>query len=285
MVVRLQSGTEKKTILAPNAQAYIMSQSVELQSFQPGQYVVLKISSPINEDPWQVEVVMDTHSSKQYSSYRTISPLSTKIKAGGFATSAGPSTANVPPLTAYYPNTVYNPWGNTYTMPTGSGFGPGAGTLKANPAPFYSPAIGAVMSGSTGSSPGTSPGNSSFAQGPLTPQDGGGNGSIVPNNLNITPDKADWVGKPTEPTAKMKLVEFQGKITGHEPDRFAILVQDFNTSTVYTVIVIQNRTKIFDYTSNEVVSQDQLTFGRVVRIMGAGDANNIVRASSIRVQR
>ena len=291
LTVELKSGTRKQAVLVKHAKAYILNQPARFNAFKPGQYVVLKICNPLNDSPWQVEVLMDTYSAKQYTTYRTVTPMHPKTASGGFATSGGASAPGLPPVTGVYPSAISNQWPNNNKLPQGLTWGTStAGSMKAQPSPWGSPAMGAVLSGSPGNGNPSAAGNPApgvinydTGPAPTTNTTGEPKGSVIPN-LGIKPDQGNWAAKPTEKLPSKRVMNVQGKIRQYDPGYSTLYVQDFNKPLIYTVIITRN-TKLIDYMTGEPVTANQLRAGLVVKVLGTGGDDNVIRSSQIRVQR
>jgi hypothetical protein len=286
LVVKLQSGMEKRVVLAENAKAYFLNQPAEISAIKPGQYVVIKLCSPMNEDPWRAELVLDAYSAKQYSSYRTIAPVTPKMARGGFATSAGAASPGLPPLTGVYPNAITKQWPNNSQLPDSLKWNPvNSGTLKAQPSPMGSPAIGAVLSGEQGADPGW--GGVSYETWPVSGQPGGGDGSVMSQGDDkpvVNPNQGDWAAKPLEGPSKMKVIELLGRVGHYDAGYQALYVQDLNSEKVYTVLVKSN-TKILDYNTNQPLPLESVASGLIVLVSGTCSSDNVVRVRQMRVQR
>lgn len=296
MVIKLKSGSEKKVVLTRHAKAYKLNQPALFSSFHPGEYVVVKICNPINESPWQAEIIMDNYSAKQYSAYRTITPTHTKTAGGGFATSAGAAPEGLPPVTGVYPNATNAHWPNNNQLPSTITWGQpkGKSSMKAAPSPWGSPAMGSVLSGpqSENSQSISSGGGVSYDTGPAAAQPGGGTGSIMNEeqkqtegtNLGITPGQGAWAANPTQEAPTRKMINFQGKVRRYDAAYNAFYVMDMSSSKIYTV-KLRNSTKITDYFTKQSLTPEQVTTGKVVAVSGVLNPNKIVEALQIRVQR
>lgn len=287
IVVKLQSGMEKTVVLTENAKAYFLNQPAELSAIKPGQYIVVKLCCPMNEEPWRAELIMDSYSAKQYTSYRTLAPASPRIAKGGFATSAGASYPGLPPLTGVYPNAITRQWPNNSQLPESLKWNPSnSGSFKAQPAPMGSPAIGAVLSGSTEADP-YGWGGVSYDSGPVTGQTGGGNGSVLAQEEDkpkINPGQGDWAAKPLEGPSSMRVIELLGRVSHYDAGIQAFYVQDLNSEKVY-VVQAKCTTKILDYNTNQALPLAYVTPGLIIIVSGTCSSDNVVRVRQMRVQR
>ncbi len=288
LTVELKSGTRKEAVLVKHFKAYILNQPARLNAFKPGQYVVLKICNPLNDSPWQVEVLMDTYSARQFTQYRTVTPIHPPTASGGFATSGGSSSPGLPPVTGVYPNAISNQWPNNNQLPQGLTWNPNnSGTMKAQPSPWGSPAMGDVVSGNpgTGNPPMVSDGGVvNYDTGPaVTATSEDSKGSVIPN-LGIKPDQGNWASKPTENLPTRRVMDIMGRIRQYDAGYSTLYVEDFNKPVIYTVLFSPN-SKILDFMTNETVAGEHLKVGLVVKVLGTGGDDNVIRASQIRVQR
>lgn len=289
IVLKLQSGTEKNIILAGNCKAYKLNQKAILPDFRVGEAIVVKICSPLNEDPLRAEIIMDPYSASQYQSFKTLTPTYDQNKAGGgFATSCGAAPTGLPPVTGVYPG-AKGGWPNNNSLPaslSGPSGGPQGGSMNAAPAPWGSPAIGDVLSGGGGGT--GSWGSPADGSGTISSGAPGGTGSVVTEAASsgsaVTPDQANWVVNPTEKVDKVKPVSFQGKVFQVNPNYKAIYVNELGTNKTYTVM-IRPGTKIQDFMTNQPLLLEQIQLNFVVNIMGSSSMDGIVDASMVKVQR
>ncbi len=289
IVLKLQSGTEKNVILAGNCKAYKMNQKAILPDFRVGEAIVVKICSPLNEDPLRAEIIMDQYSASQYQSFKTITPTYDQSKAGGgFATSCGAAPTGLPPVTGVYPG-AKGGWPNNNSLPaslSGPSGGPQGGGMNAAPAPWGSPAIGDVLSGGGGGT--GSWGNPADGGGTISSGAPGGTGSVVTEAAStgsgVTPDQANWVVNPTAKKDNVKDVSFQGKVFQVNPGYKAIYVNQLGSNKTYTVM-IRPATKIQDFMTNQPLTLEQIQLNFVVNVMGSSSTDGIVDASMVKVQR
>jgi hypothetical protein len=188
IVLKLGSGAEKTVLLEEECKAYKQSQPARLHQFRVGEYVVLKLSSPLNEDPLRAEIIMDEVSAKRFQAQRTIVPL-VRIVTGGFATTGGTAAPGMAPLTGNYVNAVTPPPGVQHITGSpyhsGSTFPSGNAPTSAAASPWGSPAFGSVISPPP--DPATNP---SCSPNPPPAQ---GQGSTNPQGSPTTSPGQDWL--------------------------------------------------------------------------------------------
>jgi hypothetical protein len=190
MVIVLRSGAQRTIMFEDKCIAYKFNQSAHLSQFKPGDYVVIKISSPLNYEPMHAEIVMDEISARSYVERRTIVPM-IRPSGGGFATTAGAASRSVVPLTGAYINAVTPPPGVTAvergTNPAMDAFSPvGTAPGTVAPSPWGSPAMASVISPPPESTPGMGYSPNPPAAGSSPPQTTGGWGDSVPG-VSVVP--------------------------------------------------------------------------------------------------
>lgn len=292
IVIKLKSGTEKNVILVSRCKAYRLNQRAHLSSFRIGEQIVIKICSPLNANPLKAEILMDKFSAKQYASYKTTTPLYDPTKTGGgYATTGGAAPIGLPPVTGVYPNAVGSGWPNNNQLPNSvkMGSSPSGGGMKAAPAPWGSPAIGPVLSGSGGGGGSADWGSPAGGGGgeSISGQLGGGNGSVMPSDTQpqgVIPGQGAWVANPTAQKKRGKNVSFQGKVFQVNHNYNAIYVNSFGQKKTYTVM-IRPKTKILDFMSKQQLTLDQIRMKQVVQVTGTSAMDGIVDATTVMVQR
>ncbi|MCE1246900.1 MAG: hypothetical protein LWY06_09665 [Firmicutes bacterium] len=279
IIIKLKSGTEKRITLAPGCQAYRLNEKALLTSFQLGEEIVVKICSPLNEDPLRAEILMDKFSAAQYLSFKTVTPTyDTNSKSGGFATTCGAAPNSMPANKGNYPGG--SNWDTAVAMPTMSS--PTGGSMTANPAPWGSPYIGPAISGGGSDASWGSP-----AGGTISSPAGGGPGSITTDSSTsggVDPKAGAWVANPVKQTKSAKPVEMQGKISQINANYNAIYVTPFGKTETYTVMV-RGTTRVTDFMTKQPLTFSQFQMNQVVKITGTTASEGIIDASSVMVQR
>lgn len=289
ITLRLQSGAEKKVVLVPGAKAYRLNQPAILPNFNVGDEVVVKICSPLNEDPLRAEILMDKFSASQYSAFKTTTPTYNKSQAGGgFATSGGAAPIGLPPVSGVYPNAAGG-WPNNNTLPSSvgpMGSGPAGGSMTAAPSPWGSPAIGDVLSGGGGGASQTW-GTPSPATGTISAQPSfGGESSVMSPDVSsgVTPNQGAWVANPTADKQRVKQVSLQGRVFEVNQNMSSIYVNELGSNKTYTV-TIRPDTNIRDIITGSPLTMNQILVNQVVNISGESSMEGIVTAKAIQVQR
>jgi hypothetical protein len=285
IIIKLKSGSEKRVILAPGCQAYRMNEKALLSGFQLGEEVVIKICSPLNEDPLRAEILMDRYSAAQYLSFKTVTPTyDTNSKSGGFATSCGAAPKTMPAMKGVYPGGPNWHSGNTVPDSAPMGSSPAGGAMTANPSPWGSPAIGSVISGGGGGD--ASWGSPSVSGETISTPSSGGPGSITSGSTSggVDPKSGAWVANPVKQNKSEKPIEIQGKVTQINPNYNAIYVTPFGKTETYT-IMIRGNTKLLDFMTKQPLLFGQIQMNQIVKISGTIASEGMINAASVMVQR